>query len=71
MKQIEYKCDRCGIALGEDSAALEENRLITQSKTIYKIQFLPKKREKFSLAITWDLCESCRESLDRWLEGEV
>lgn len=70
MKQIEYKCDRCGAALGEDSAALEENRLVTQSKTTYKIQFLPKKREKYSPAITWDLCESCRESLDRWLEGE-
>ena len=70
MKKIEYKCDRCGAALGEDSAALEKNRLVTWSKTTYKIVFLPKEREKYSLAITWDLCECCRESLDEWMEGK-
>ena len=70
MKKIEYKCDRCGVELGEDSSAIEKNRLITQSKTTYKIKFLPKKRERYSLAIAWDLCESCREKQDEWLEGK-
>ena len=71
MKETMYKCDRCCAPLGEDSAAIDENRLITQSKTSYKIKFLPKQREKYTPAITWDLCERCRESLDEWLEGKA
>ena len=70
MKKTTYACDRCNAPLGEDSAAIDENRLITQARITYKIKFIPKKKEKYTPAITWDLCEKCRESLDIWLEGK-
>lgn len=70
MKAISYECDRCCAPLGEDGAAIDKNRITTQSKIIYKIKFLPRKREKYTPPIIWDLCESCREAFDEWLEGK-
>lgn len=70
MKETTYKCDRCGAPLGEDGAAIDENRIMTQAKIFYKIKFLPMKREKYTEPIIYELCKSCRESLDEWLEGK-
>ena len=70
MKQTTYKCDRCCAPLGEDGAANVENTFTTQAKIAYKLRFLPRHMEKYTEPIVWDLCESCRESLDDWLEGK-
>ena len=70
MKEITYKCDRCCAPLRKDGAAIEENRFTTQARISYKLKFLPRIREKYTDPIVWDLCDSCREALDEWLDGK-
>lgn len=72
MKKTTYKCDRCGAELGEDSTALRQQRFVTEGRYSYRFKFFCKWQTCEPEVISWELCERCRESLDRWIElGDV
>jgi hypothetical protein len=72
MKKTTYKCDRCGAELGEDSTALRQQRFVTEGRYSYRLKFFYKWQTCEPEVISWELCECCRESLDRWIElGDV
>lgn len=65
-----FKCDRCGAELGENSSALERQRLLTVENVHYSISFIKRWRHwEREYPTKYELCESCRESLERWLEN--
>lgn len=68
MKRTTYKCDRCGAELGEESVALMQRRFATEHRYSYRLRFWKKWKTCEPEMISWELCESCRESLDRWIE---
>ena len=68
MKHITYECDRCGCDLG-DGAARTMRKFVTLTETRYKLRFFSKWKSEEPLVAEHDLCENCRESLERWLEG--
>ena len=70
MKTTSYKCDRCGAALGEDGVALEKNRFCFNDRIIRRIKFIRTGKEDTMRTVIFELCEPCRESLERWLNNE-
>ena len=70
MKTTSYKCDRCGAALGEDGEALEINRFCSHDRIIRRIKFISTEKVIPLNPIVYELCEPCRESLERWLNNE-
>lgn len=68
MKKTTYKCDRCGAELGEDGVAIEHLRFGTQERVSHRFKFWGSWKTKERELISWELCECCRESLDRWIE---
>ena len=71
MKKTTYKCDRCGAELGEDCTALEQQRFSTHERIAYRLRFFGGKwKDRSGGLIVWELCTSCRESLDDWLEAK-
>ena len=70
MKITSYKCDRCGAELGKCGAAVERSKFVTQEFVFYRIRFFSNWKDDIRQAIDYELCESCRESLERWLNDE-
>lgn len=71
MHKTIYTCDRCGIPLAADDAAIDRRRIMTQTQIAFKFRFLKKWRNQSELPITYELCERCRDSFDKWLEGDL
>ena len=72
MKRTTYKCDRCGADLGEEGIATIRQRFVTEECYAHRFKFWNKWKTNEPSVITWELCEPCRESLDRWIElGDV
>lgn len=69
MKHITYECDRCGTALDEGAAVSRRNFAI-KTETRYKIAFFNRWNNEEPLFVEHELCEKCRESLERWLNNE-
>ena len=70
MKTTTYKCDRCGAELGDCGAAVERSKFVTQELVFYRIRFFSNWKDDIRQAIDYELCESCRKSLERWLNNE-
>lgn len=70
MKITTYKCDRCGAELGEWGAAVERTKFVTQEFVFYRMRFFGNWNDDIRQAIDYELCEQCRESLERWLNNE-
>lgn len=70
MKTTTYKCDRCGAELGECGAAVERAKFVTQEIVLYRMRFFKNWKDDICQAVDYELCESCRESLERWLSDE-
>lgn len=70
MKHITYECDRCGCELDEGAARSTRN-FATCTETRYKLRFFRKWKNEEPLFAEHELCEKCRESLERWLNNEI
>lgn len=67
MKYTKFLCDRCGKRLGEEGAALEKTRFCTQKLIFHRLKFFKDWKKDVREPVVYELCESCRESLDKWL----
>jgi len=69
MMEITYKCDRCEQNLDKGAASSNRNFAVV-TETRYKLRFFKAWRNVDPLFIEHELCEKCRESLERWLNNE-
>lgn len=69
MKKETYVCDRCGAELGEGYAPCTK-QFATETQFRSRIKFYGHWNTDSPILITHDLCEKCRNSLDKWLEGK-
>lgn len=69
MKHITYECDRCGCSLDEGAARSTRN-IATKTEIRYKLRFFRKWKNEEPLITEHELCDECRESLERWLNNE-
>ena len=71
IESVRYECDRCGAELPE-SYILRERLSLFCKQEIRNISIcFWKNRDIFDAqACTYELCDKCRESLERWLNNE-
>lgn len=67
MKTTSYRCDRCGADLGEGACTVIDHNMFRTRTVYYEFAFWrknPKTQEDF---VVYELCQKCRDSLERWL----
>ena len=70
MKKETYVCDRCGADLGDGYSQPCVKQFATETQLRNRIKFFGRWNEDSPILTTYDLCKNCRESLDKWMEGE-
>lgn len=71
IESVRYECDRCGAELPKNYIRRERLSLFRKQeiRNIY-ICFWKNWNDYEAQSCTYDLCNKCRESLERWLNNE-